>query len=138
MNHNYKITDFKKPEFESETDLGNKTVSVLLRNAWELPYILKKHLEDMINNLISDCEQKNNIIIPLENMDLENCITVDTDEKELSLEVYIGYDTDKEMMYRKKVITTADEHYNVIKEFFFGKLNDYVSEQIKKIEECVQ
>lgn len=138
MNHNYKITDFKKPEFESETDLANISVTVCLRNPLELPSVLEKRLEDMINNLISDCEQENNIIIPLENMDLENCITVDTDKKELSLEVYIGYDTDKEMMYRKEVITAADEHYNVIKKFFVGKLNDYVTEQIKKIEESVQ
>lgn len=138
MNHNYKITDFKKPEFESDTDLADISVTVCLRNPLELPSVLEKRLEDIINNLISECEQENNIIIPLEDMDLENCITVDTDSNELFIEVFIGYDVTKELLHKKEVITAADEHYSIIKKFFFGKLNDYVSEQIKKIEECVQ
>lgn len=138
MNHNYKITDFKKPEFESDTDLADISVTVCLRNPLELPSVLEKRLEDIINNLISECEQENNIIIPLEDMDLENCITVDTDSNELFIEVFIGYDVTKELLHKKEVITAADEHYSIIKKFFFEKLNDYVSEQIKKIEECVQ
>lgn len=138
MNHNYKITDFKKCEFETDTDLGDINVTVCLRNPLELPSVLEKRLEDIINNLISECEQENNIIIPLEDMDLENCITVDTKTNELFIEVYIGYDVTKELLHKKEVITAADEHYSIIKKFFFGKLNDYVSEQIKKIEECVQ
>lgn len=138
MNHNYKITDFKKPEFESDTDLADISVTVCLRNPLELPSVLEKRLEDIINNLISECEQENNIIIPLEDMDLENCITVDTKTNELFIEVYIGYDVTKELLHKKEVITAADEHYSIIKKFFFEKLNDYVSEQIKKIEECVQ
>lgn len=138
MNHNYKITDFKKPEFESDTDLADISVTVCLRNPLELPSVLEKRLEDIINNLISECEQENNIIIPLEDMDLENCITVDTDSNELFIEVFIGYDVTKDLLHKKEVITAADEHYSIIKKFFFGKLNDYVSEQIKKIEECVQ
>lgn len=138
MNHNYKITDFKKPEFESDTDLADISVTVCLRNPLELPSVLEKRLEDIINNLISECEQENNIIIPLEDMDLENCITVDTKTNELFIEVYIGYDVTKELLHKKEGITAADEHYSIIKKFFFEKLNDYVSEQIKKIEECVQ
>lgn len=138
MNHNYKITDFKKPEFESNTDLADISVTVCLRNPLELPSVLEKRLENIINNLISECEQENNIIIPLEDMDLENCITVDTKTNELFIEVYIGYDVTKELLHKKEVITAADEHYSIIKKFFFGKLNDYVSEQIKKIEKCVK
>lgn len=138
MNHNYKIKDFKKPKFESDTDLADISVTVCLRNPLELPSVLEKRLEDIINNLIAECEQENNIIIPLEDMDLENCITVDTDSKELFIEVFVGYDVTKELLHKKEVITAADEHYSIIKKFFFGKLNDYVSEQIKKIEECVQ
>ena len=138
MNHNYKITDFKKPEFESDTDLADISVTVCLRNPLELPSVLEKRLEDIINNLISECEQENNIIIPLEDMDLENCITVDTDSNELFIEVFIGYDVTKELLHKKEVITAADEHYSIIKKFFFDTLNEYVSEQIKKIEECVQ
>ena len=138
MNHNYKITDFKKPELESDTDLADISVTVCLRNPLELPSVLEKRLEDIINNLISECEQENNIIIPLEDMDLENCITVDTDSNELFIAVYIGYDVTKELLHKKEVINATDEHYGIIKKFFLGKLNDYVTEQIKKIEKCVQ
>ena len=138
MNHNYKIKDFKKPEFESDTDLADISVTVCLRNPLELPSVLEKRLEDIINTLISECEQENNIIIPLEDMDLENCITVDTDSKELFIEVFIGCDVTKELLHKKEVINATDEHYGIIKKFFFDTLNEYVSEQIKKIEECVQ
>ena len=113
-------------------------MTVCLRNPLELPSVLEKRLEDIINNLISECEQENNIIIPLEDMDLENCITVDTNSNELFIEVFIGYDVTKELLHKKEVITADDEHYCIIKKFFLGKLNDYVTEQIKKIEKCVQ
>ena len=113
-------------------------MTICLRNPFELPSVLEKRLEDTINNLIAECEQENNIIIPLENMDLENCITVDTDTKELLLEVFIGYDVSKGLLHRKEVITADDEHYDIIRKFFFFLLNDYVSEQIRRIEECVQ
>lgn len=138
MNHNYKIKDFNKPEFESDTDLVDIRVTVCLRNPLELPSILAKRLEDIINNLISECEQENNIIIPLEDMDLGNYITIDTDSNELFIEVYIGYDVTKELLHKKEVINAADEDYSIIKKFFFEKLNDYVLEQIRRIEECVQ
>lgn len=137
MNHNYKITDFKKCEFEADTDLRSITVTICLRNPLELPSILVNRIEDIINNLITECEQKNNIIIPLESMDLENCITVDTDTKELLIEVFIGYDVSKELLHKQEIITATDEHYDIIRKFFFGKLNDYVSEQIRRIEKCV-
>lgn len=133
MNHNYKIKDFNKPEFESDTDLVDIRVTVCLRNPLELPSVLEKRLEDIINTLISECEQENNIIIPLEDMDLGNYITVDTDSNELFIEVYIGYDVTKELLHKKEVINAADEDYSIIKKFFFEKLNDYVLEQIRRI-----
>ena len=138
MNHNYKITDFKKLEFKSDTSIEDINVTIYLQNPLELPAILEKRLEDIINNLISDCEQENNIIIPLEDMNLENCITVNTKINELSLQVYIGYDIEKDLLYKKEVINADDEQYDIIKRFFFNKLNEYVSEQVKKIEACVQ
>lgn len=138
MNHNYKITDFRKPVFETDTALSDINVTVCLRNPLELPSVLEKRLENMINSLISECEQENNIIIPLEDMELENCITVDTDSNELFIEVFIGYDVGKELLHKREVIADADEHYHIIKKFFFGKLNEYVAEQMKKIEKCVK
>ena len=142
MNHNYKITDFQIiSNFCEDADLINTLAdtgtAVLVRNPLELPYVLEKRLKKIINNLISEFEQKNGIIIPLEDMNLEIYIAVDTDTNELSLEVFIGYDFTSEHLYKKEVIAATDEHYNIIKKFFFWKLNDYVSEWISKIEKCV-
>lgn len=138
MNHNYKISDFKKCNSETDTDLRDISVTICLRNPLELPSILEKRIEDIINNLITECEQENNIIIPLENMELENCISVDTDIGELFIEVFIGYDVSKELLHKQEIIAATDEHYDIIRKFFFSKLNDYVSGQIKRIEECVR
>lgn len=138
MNHNYKITDFKKTEFESETDLRDVKVIVYLRNVLKLPAVLEKRLEKIINNLISECEQANSIEISLEDMELENCITVDTKKNVLMLEVYIGYDIKKELLYYKEDIASDDEHYTVIKEFFFNKLNAYVSTLIHNLVELLE
>lgn len=138
MNHNYKITDFRNPDVESDTDLKDIKVTIYLRNALELPEVLEKRLEDMINNLIAECEQMNNIEIPLENMNLENCLSVETDTNKLYIEVFIGYDMEKELLHRKEVVTASDEDYLIIKKVFFDKLNEYAVDQIKQIEKCVQ
>lgn len=138
MNHNYKLTDFKNPEYETDTDLMDINVTIFLRNPLELPSVLEQRLEGIINNLISEYEHENNTVIPLDDMDLENCITVDTKINELFIEVFVGYDVSKELLHRKEIISADDEHYDIISKFFFNKLNDYVSEQIRRIEECVQ
>lgn len=138
MNHNYKLPDFKKPEFESDIDLTDTTVTICLHNALKLPSALEKRLEYIINNLISEYEQKNNIVIPLESMDLENCLSVHTDTNELCIDVYIGCDLEKELLHKVEVLAVTDEHYYIIKKFFFNKLNEYVAMQIKRIEGCIQ
>lgn len=136
MNHNYKLTDFKNPEYETDTDLMDINVTIFLRNSLELPSVLEQRLEGIINNLISEYEHENNTVIPLDDMDLENCIEVNTREDSLSLLVYIGFEG-SELLHRKEIISTNDEHYDVIKRFFFVKLDEYVSEQIKRIEKSV-
>lgn len=136
MNHNYKLTDFKNPEYETDTDLMDINVTVFLRNSLELPIVLQQRLEKIANNLIIEYERENNVVIPLKDMDLESCIEVNTKEDSLSLLVYIGFEG-SELLHRKEIISADDEHYDVIKRFFFVKLNEYVSEQIKRIEKSV-
>lgn len=137
MNHNYKLADFKKSEFESDIDLTDITVTICLHNALKLPSALEKRLEDIINNLISEHEQKNNIIIPLENMDLESCLSVHTDTNKLCIDVYICYDRKKELLHKVEVLAVTDKHYSIARKFFFNKLNNYVAGQIQRIEACV-
>lgn len=136
MSHNYKLTDFKNPEYETDTDLMDINVTIFLRNPLELPSVLEQRLEGIINNLISEYEHENNTVIPLDDMDLEICIDVNTREDSLSLLVYIGFDG-SELLYKKEIISVDDEHYEIIRKFFFMKLDEYVSEQIKRIEKSV-
>ena len=139
MNHNYKIADFKNHGItESDTDIREDNVTIYLHNTDKFPLALEKRLEDTINNLIAEYEQESNAIISLENMDLGICITIISDSKELLLEVFIGYDMSKESLHKEEVIIATDKHYDIIRKFFFDKLNDYVAERIRRIEECVQ
>lgn len=140
MKHNYKITDLRVIDniWEPEMNLENIRATIRLQNPMELPAILKKRLECIINNLISEEEQKNNILIPLEDMELEICITVDTVKKALLIQVFIVYDVLKEFMHNSEVITATDEHYDVIKKFFFSKLKAILTEQVRKLEDCIQ
>ena len=133
MNHNYKLTDFKNPEYETDTDLMDINVTIFMRNPLELPSVLEQRLEGIVNNLISEYEHENNIVIPLDDMELEICIEVNTREDSLSLLVYIGFEG-SELLYKKEIISADDEHYEIIRKFFFVKLNEYVSEQINRIE----
>ena len=51
---------------------------------------------------------------------------------------YARASTNADRQDKQEIITVDDEHYDVIRKFFFGKLNDYVSEQIRRIEKCAQ
>lgn len=137
MNHNYKLGDFNIVT-ESDTDIHERIVSINLSSIKELPTIIVQRLETMINKMISEHEKENNVTILTDNAELGIYMDIDTQEHTLSLNAYVGYDVEKECITGKEVITAADEHYDIIRKFFFNKLNDYVSEQIRRIEECVQ
>lgn len=136
MNHNYKLTDFRRMQGEVDTDIHERMVSVDLMNVRELPIIIVDRLETMINGMIADYEQKNNVIIPLENMEVSMQIEVDTQERELFLQAYIGYKSDKECLYGKEIISSDDEDYDAIKKYFLAELNRFVFEQIDRIANC--
>ena len=139
MNHNYKLTDLKKKrECIDEINLKDICVTVCLRNPLELPSILQKRYEEQVNNLIAEREEKKGIIIPTEDIEVECCITVDTIEKKLYVEVYVAYAWDEELLHGKEVIDASNEHYSIIKKLYFYKLNDYLAEQIRRIEEAIE
>lgn len=136
MNHNYKLGDFRKITGEADTDIQERIVSVNLKNVKELPEIIIQRLENLINKLIAEHEQKYNVTIPLENMDVSIGLSIDTEVKEFYLSTYIGYDINKEFLVGKEVIDSDNEDYDAIKKYFFAELNRFVFEQIKKIEKC--
>ena len=139
MNHNYKITDFKNIAEETDTDIKERIVTVGLNEVSELPVCIVHKLENLINIMISDHEEKTGVVIPLENMELGMYMDLDTLHSELSLNAYIGYSITEDCITGKEVITSDiwdNTDYLTIKKYFFMKLMDEVFEQIMKIEKC--
>lgn len=136
MNHNYKITDFRIIK-EEDTDIHERIVSIDLSNVLELPSIIVQRLEAIINKMIADHEETHSMMIPLENMELGIYMDVDTMKKELSLNAYVGYSYKEECITGKEILNSADADYSVAKKFFFSELNNYIFEQVKKIQSCV-
>ena len=135
MEHNYKLTDFKNIVNDSDTDILERIVSISLWNVEEMPAVIVHRVESMINKMIAEHEEKNNIIIPLEDMRLGMYMNIDTKENELSINFYIGY-SDMECITGKKIIVAENVDYAEIKQYFFDVLQLCVNEQIKKIRKC--
>ena len=136
MNHNYKLEDFIIVE-NKDTDIHDRIVSVDLSRIKELPVIIVQRLETLINRMITDYEKEHNVSIPINNAELGIYMNIDTWEHTLSLDAYIGYDTEKECITGKEVMTAADEDYSIIKKYFFNELNNYIFEKIRSIQGCV-
>lgn len=135
MNHNYRLEDFNIST-GIDTDMNERIVSMDLSKIKELPVVIIQRLERMLNKMIADHEQERNITIPLMNMEVGIHLDIDTQEKELSLNAYIGYTIEEDCITGKEVITDSDEDYAVIKKFFFTELNHYIFEQLRRIEKC--
>lgn len=139
MNHNYKITDFKNIAEEADTDIKERIVSVGLNEVSELPVCIIHKLENLINKIISDHEEKSGVVIPLDDMELGMYLEVDTLKRELSLNTYIGYSATEDCITGKEVIASDiwdNTDYLTIKKYFFMRLMDEVFEQIMEIEKC--
>ena len=135
MEHNYKLTDFKNIVNDSDTDILERIVSISLWNVEEMPAVIVHRVESMINRMIAEHEEKNNIIIPLEDMRLGMYMNIDIKENEFSIDVYIGY-SDMECITGKEIIVAENADYAEIKQYFFDVLQLCVNEQIKKIRKC--
>lgn len=139
MNHNYKLTDFKNIAEETDTDIKERIVSVSLSNVSELPVCIIHKTEKLINTMISVHEEKSGVVIPLEDMELGMYLEVDTQKRELSLNVYISYSATEECITGKEVIVPDvmdNSDYLIIKKFFFMELLHEVAAQIVEIEKC--
>ena len=136
MEHNYKLTDFKNIVNDSGTDILERIVSISLWNVEEMPAMIVHRVESMINRMIAEHEEKNNIIIPLEDMRLGMYMNIDTKENKFSIDTYIEYSSDKECITGKEIIVVENADYTEIKEYFFDVLQLCVNEQIKKIRKC--
>lgn len=138
MNHNYRLTDFKRMGGESETDIRDIHVFMELENLSDLPAVIKSRLETMANNLITEHEQKNSTTLSLDDMELDANVEIRKDVGELVISVYIGYSLDFDCLRGEEVIKTVDKAYVTIKKFFFDMLNNYVSAEIRQLEDCLK
>ena len=139
MNHNYKITDFKNIAEETDTDIKERIVTVGLNEVSELPVYIVHKLENLINIMISDHEEKTGVVIPLDDMELGMYLEVDTLKRELSLNTYIGYSITEDCITGKEVITSDiwdNTDYLTIKNYFLMKLLHEMAVQIVEIEKC--
>ena len=136
MEHNYKLTDFKNIVNDSDTDILERIVSISLWNVEEMPAVIVHRVESMINRMIAEHEEKNNIIIPLEDMRLGMYMNIDTKENKFSTDTYICYSSDKACITGKEIIVAENADYAEIKQYFFDVLQLCVNEQIKKIRKC--
>lgn len=136
MSHNYKLTDFKNIATETDTDIKERMITINLSHVMELPTIIVQRLEKLINYMIRKHEQKHNIIIPIENVELGIFLDVDTLEGKMCLNAYIAYSIDEECIIGKEIISIDDVDYPIIKKYFFMELNQVVFMQLSKIEKC--
>lgn len=142
MKHNYKLTDFKRMQGENSDiyDFEN-LASVDLTNVRELPTSIVIRLETMINRMITEYEQENNVVIPLDSMKISMQIEVDSDKRELYLQVFVGYRLEEECLHGKNIISSDNEDYDNIKKYFITEFTSLVlgraNEWIKKFEDCV-
>lgn len=140
MHHDYKITDFQCVEAEDITDLKESVVSVALNNTSPLPECIVSRMENIINRMISEHEEKTGLVIPLADMDLEMHIDADTMRGELSLNAYISYSLTEEFMTAREIVgydTDDAEEYFIIKKYYIQELVFRAFRCVEKILHCI-
>ena len=136
MNQKYGLKDFTIVE-NPDTNIYERIVSLDLSKIEELHPVIVNKLEALVNVMIAEYEREHEENISVHEAELGIYMEIDTKEHILSLNAYIGYDYDKECIVGKKILTTIDEDYLIIKKFFFDELNKYILEQVKRIQKCV-
>ena len=140
MNHDYKMKDFRFMAERDETDLREPIVSIMLNGNATMPEYLVKRLENIINRIISEHEEKTGSIIPLDDMELEMHIDADTIRGEISFHVYISYSLHEEYLFGKEILTNKDgdeEEYNSIRHFFLQQVIGVFYRQYMRIQESI-
>lgn len=140
MNHDYKIKDFRFMAEKDETDLREPIVSIMLNGNSAMPEYLVRRLENLINRIISEHEEKTGSIIPLDDMELEMHIDADTIRREISFHVYISYSLHEEYLFGKEILTNKDgdeEEYNSIRHFFLQQVIGVFYRQYMRIQESI-
>ena len=137
MNHKYKLSDFKRLTMKTATDIQQRTITVDLSYMEDLPEIIVQRLESIINRAIAKYEEENNTTVILKDIKLGIYISLDTAKHELFLKVFASYPSSIDDIEGEEIIAVADKDYSFIKEFFFKELENYLFEQVKRLQNCV-
>lgn len=137
MNHKYKLSDFKRLTMKTATDIQQRTITVDLSYMEDLPEIIVQRLESIINRAIAKYEEENNTTVILKDIKLGIYISLDTAKHELFLEVFASYPFSIDDIEGEEIIAVTDKNYLFIKEFFFKELENYLFEQVKRLQNCV-
>lgn len=137
MNHKYKLSDFKRLTMKTATDIQQRTITVDLSYMEDLPEIIVQRLESIINRAIAKYEEENNTTVILKDIKLGIYISLDTAKHELFLEVFASYPFSIDDIEGEEIIAVTDKDYLFIKEFFFKELENYLFEQVKRLQNCV-
>lgn len=135
MSHNYRLTDFKIVE-EMDMESLEYSACVVLSDVKDIPNSIVPRLERTINEMIAKCEEENAITIPVDSMELGMYIDVSPAQR-LVLNLYIGYDLEKDWIEHEEIIGASDEDYMTIKRFFMNELRNYAFEKLREIERNV-
>jgi hypothetical protein len=138
MKHNYRLSDFKMAESPVDTDITDVVVALYLKEFKNIPDLLRERIERDMNNTLDEYEKKINMELPIDRVDFEVTLEIDTTKNTFRVGVYIGSDITMDGIERFDYIPSNDSDYQPIKRFFFEKLNEYVVGQIEQIKSCIE
>jgi hypothetical protein len=132
--HNYTLKDFKMSDAEPEvTPLDDILIHVYFKKIKNIPDRLAKRIENLMNDALSEYEKKIKQDIPLDKVDFEVTLEVDTIKDTFSIWLYMGCDITDDGIEKREYLTPDDADYQFIKGFFYTELNKYVAGQIEQI-----
>lgn len=132
--HNYTLKDFKMSDAEPEvTSLDDIEIYLYLKSFKTIPDRLAKRLERIMNDTLSEYEEKIKQDIPLDKVNFEVNLKINTIKNTFAIWVFMGCDVTNDGMEKTEYLTPDDEDYQFIKEFFFTELNKYVARQVEQI-----
>lgn len=132
--HNYTLKDFKMSDAEPEvTPLDDIVIHLYFKKINTIPDRLAKRIERIMNDTLSEYEEKIKQDIPLDKVDFEVLLEINTKENTFAIVVYMKCDVTNDGMKKTEYLIPNDVDYQFIKGFFFVELNKYVVGQIEQI-----
>lgn len=138
MKHDFKLSDFKMSESQADTDITDVVVALYLKEIKHIPDLLRERIERDMNNTLDEYEKQINMELPIDKVDFEVTLEIDTTKNTFRIGIYMGSDITMDGIERFDYLLPDDSDYQLIKGFFFEKLNEYVAGQIEQIKSYIE